>query len=145
MAALIVVQIDMALQDGNLTKSRRARLLALMAERERYLRGQIAERRAALEHHAPASEPLGDNADLAFARTRAGIDSVLVDRYLTEVGAIEQARARLAAGSYETCVDCGDEIGWERLQANPAARRCAECQSRRERAVPGNVDAMRGR
>jgi RNA polymerase-binding transcription factor DksA len=38
----------------------------------------------------------------------------------------------LARGDYGVCEDCGEPIGAARLQAQPAALRCAACQQRFE-------------
>jgi RNA polymerase-binding transcription factor DksA len=126
----------------SLTELELQRLAAALARREDDLRTQIAERRAALERPTPASEPPGDDADLAFARTRAGIDRELIDRYLLEIAEIGEARARLAEGSFGICPDCGSAIGWERLRASPAARRCADCQALYERQAPRALHAL---
>lgn len=39
---------------------------------------------------------------------------------------IVRALAKISDGSYGTCEVCGEEISEERLQANPAARTCAQ-------------------
>lgn len=44
------------------------------------------------------------------------------------------ALARLDAGTYGTCVDCGGQISEARLQVRPEAARCIECQARAEAA-----------
>ncbi|MBI2320486.1 MAG: TraR/DksA family transcriptional regulator [Betaproteobacteria bacterium] len=125
-----------------LTDPLRERLLAALARREDELRAQIAELREALECPTPASEPPGDDADLAFARTRAEIDRDLIDRYLIEIGEIEQARGRIADGTFGICPDCGNEIGRERIKANPVARRCTDCQTLHERRRPRALQAL---
>ena len=56
-----------------------------------------------------------------------------VDQLAEELYAVEGAMARLRNGSYGICEACGNEIGVERLQALPSARRCVECQERYER------------
>ena len=38
--------------------------------------------------------------------------------------ALDAARRRLDDGSYGICTDCGAEIGFDRLHAEPAAARC---------------------
>ena len=53
------------------------------------------------------------------------------DSQRTEVRA---ALARLDAGSYGTCVDCGQPISEARLQVRPEAARCIDCQSKSEAA-----------
>lgn len=50
------------------------------------------------------------------------------------LAAVDDALARLAAGSYGLCVDCGAEIQLERLIALPQAARCITCQQRGERS-----------
>ncbi len=56
---------------------------------------------------------------------------------LTEIGA---ARQRMAEGVYGVCTDCGESIARARLEAQPWAARCIDCQEQHERrhgnAVP---------
>lgn len=76
----------------------------------------------------------------------AGEESVadlLTDMNLTqyrhlaeEVGEIERALADMHAGRYGRCQDCGGFIRYERLQANPTARRCLRCQQKYELEHP---------
>jgi RNA polymerase-binding transcription factor DksA len=77
---------------------------------------------------------IGDGADFAGARIRAGIESELMDRHLRDLAALDAARARVEAGTYGICVECAEPIGFERLRLNPAAPRCAGCQAMREKA-----------
>jgi RNA polymerase-binding protein DksA len=49
------------------------------------------------------------------------------------LAAIDQALARLDAGGYGRCVECGGDIGAGRLDARPAAAHCIECASRKGR------------
>jgi len=117
----------------------RERALALMASREAQLRARVASRRAALDRIRPSSEPPGDLVDLAFARSQSEVEYDLIDRDLRELQGIEQARARIDDGVYGVCADCGLEIDAARLNVNPAALRCADCQGRREKdlSAPG--------
>jgi DnaK suppressor protein len=45
---------------------------------------------------------------------------------------VREALARVDAGSYGRCVDCGSELPDERLEARPDAARCVNCQQRAE-------------
>ena len=45
----------------------------------------------------------------------------------------QAAMARIAGGSYGSCIDCGETIGFERLLAFPTAKRCIVCQRQREK------------
>lgn len=62
-----------------------------------------------------------------------------IDRDLAELREVDAALLRMARGGYGQCLDCDDSIDPERLQINPAASRCRDCQSRFERhhAGPG--------
>ena len=62
-----------------------------------------------------------------------GLNAILFDRHIREIREIEVARTRIREGEYETCADCGEEIGFERLQARPTATRCIHCQRQHER------------
>ena len=58
----------------------------------------------------------------------ADIDNAELTRDLAELRALEAALERIADGSYGACIDCGLEIGFERLKVEPGALRCIECQ-----------------
>jgi RNA polymerase-binding transcription factor DksA len=53
---------------------------------------------------------------------------------------IDGALARVHAGAYGLCADCGTEIGRKRLAALPFALLCAECVTRRERGETAEVE-----
>lgn len=48
------------------------------------------------------------------------------------VAEIHGALWRIAVGSFGVCEECGDEIGVERLKAQPVTRVCIECRKRME-------------
>ena len=43
---------------------------------------------------------------------------------------VEEALAKLSAGTYGVCEDCGQPIDPLRLEAKPAARHCINCASK---------------
>ena len=45
---------------------------------------------------------------------------------------VREALARLDAGTYGQCVECGKQLSDERLEARPEAERCVDCQQRAE-------------
>jgi DnaK suppressor protein len=55
-----------------------------------------------------------------------------------EIVLIDAALARIEAGEYGICRDCGGDIDPRRLSALPFALLCTDCASQRERA-PGAV------
>ena len=57
---------------------------------------------------------------------------VMAQRHAVELEEIDAALARLADGSYGECAECGGDIGTARLEVQPTARLCIECQERLE-------------
>jgi len=87
-------------------------LRAALEKREADLRQMIAEEheRATVELMSDLEGVVGDEVDRAFAKTRAGVETELVDRHLRELGGIEAARERINAGTFGICPDCGAAI-----------------------------------
>jgi RNA polymerase-binding protein DksA len=124
--------------------------MALTQQQKHELRPKIERRRAALisELRADAERVRGDRfEDLAGQAPDPGDESVAtlitdlghanMGRDLSELRALEAALARLRDGSYGICAECGGDIGFERLRANPAAVRCVECQRVHEKTFAG--------
>ena len=82
----------------------------------------------------------GDTADQATGEALADLNLAIIDRHVREIRDIEAASARMADGRYGSCVDCGADIGYERLLAYPTAKRCIACQQQHEKtyAQEGN-------
>jgi DnaK suppressor protein len=115
----------MGLSEKQLDMQRQAierRRFALAEE----LRGDAARSRE--ESYGALAGPVTDTADEAVADLLADLDNAELSRDLAELRALEAARARLAQGSYGVCANCGDDIPFERLSAEPAALRCIACQ-----------------
>lgn len=108
-------------------------LLEALERRERELQQKIAEHRDALDDASHPADPAGDVADKAFDRSRAEVEHDLIEMSLQELAEIAALRERLANGTYGKCIQCGEPIAPARLEVNPTARRCAECQSRHEK------------
>jgi DnaK suppressor protein len=105
--------------------SDRAREL-LAGERQR-----IERALAQLGHQAtgePADEE--DPANMASDLYQDELDEGLADDLREELGALERAEARLAAGTYGLSIESGKPIPDERLEAVPTAERTVEEESR---------------
>ena len=111
----------------------RERLERLDAE----LRSEIASDVATLardvdekgEDTTPSQHPADVASDL-YAREELVAEQVSLTRQLSLVG---DALARMRDGTYGMCVDCGQRIAPERLEALPEAARCIDCQRRADR------------
>lgn len=72
--------------------------------------------------------------DAALAELQTSLDLAAVQRDIQELRDAEAALRRIKDGEFGACGDCGAEIGFPRLQANPTAARCITCQTQAERA-----------
>lgn len=80
---------------------------------------------------------VADTGDNSVAETLAGLNAAIVDRQVHEIRTIEEALARIEDGSYGVCSDCGTDIGFSRLEVQPAASRCIVCQTAYEKTHSG--------
>jgi RNA polymerase-binding transcription factor DksA len=119
-----------------------ATLLDLLAEHERLLTSAIdehvAQRRAS--GTAETSMPPGDIADQADNELNRERDNTAVTRDAHALEEIAAARERIAAGVAGICINCGGEIGFERLLVQPTAARCVPCQEFYERSHRSATD-----
>jgi DnaK suppressor protein len=63
--------------------------------------------------------------------------SSLLESQRREIVLIDAALARMDQQVFGQCVDCGQEIPYERLEALPFAIRCEECATEHERLHSG--------
>ena len=96
----------------------------LLEKEERLVRRLGAIRADRRRENAPLS---ADFADQAIERENDETLDGLDEAGRAELAAIRKALARLEAGSYETCTDCGNKIRPERLAALPETAICASC------------------
>lgn len=90
--------------------------------------GDVGRAEASAEHFARSQD---SDAQMATARD---LELALDEHETQELAAIDAALARIAAGTYGQCIDCGADIAPQRLQAAPEAARCIGCQERAENA-----------
>lgn len=64
------------------------------------------------------------------------IDTALVDRQINEMRELEISLKYLSELEFGDCIDCGNEIGFDRLLAYPSAQRCIQCQNQYEKSFP---------
>lgn len=107
----------------------------LLDERERMLRSGVHEHVSRLldDPQTGVTTPAGDVADQAEVGLLRDLESAAVVREVRELRDIEAARERIAVGEAGICIDCGEEIPFARLHAQPTASRCVSCQSLHER------------
>jgi DnaK suppressor protein len=101
------------------------------------LDGELERSAAVLEHGGGADtgelttldqHPADSGTNLADAdREEAGLEVLRAQQER-----VRAALARVDAGTYGQCVDCGQDLPDERLDARPEAERCVDCQQRAE-------------
>ena len=74
-----------------------------------------------------------DVGDQATAAVLTDFDNEIARRHDETIRDIDLALSRLGSPDFGSCLDCGGEIGFERLMAFPTATRCVTCQSQHER------------
>jgi DnaK suppressor protein len=94
------------------------------------------EQRETLQHRLEARaallrEEIGDGVS---AGLNAEPEAAALELDVAELRAVEAALTRVHTPEFGLCGECGAEIPYARLSANPAATRCIACQAQRERA-----------
>jgi RNA polymerase-binding transcription factor DksA len=79
-----------------------------------------------------------DEVDDATTSAEEHLNHTMHRHYVGELQLIDAARERVEKGLIDCCVDCNSEIGYERLQVQPFAVRCLECQELYERRGKAN-------
>ncbi|HVE73703.1 MAG TPA: TraR/DksA C4-type zinc finger protein [Mycobacteriales bacterium] len=108
---------------------------AELEEQARDLRGEIddAESLSAEMKRAQSTEGSGDEADAGTKTFEREHEMSLANNSRDLLVQVERALARLDAGTYGRCENCGNPIPKARLQAFPRATLCVTCKQREER------------
>ena len=85
-------------------------------------------------------EELADEVDVTSTDTETGMRMRLRNREALYLKKMEEALARIVAGSFGLCVGCGDEIPIKRLEARPTATHCVDCKEGLERSEQLHID-----
>ena len=69
----------------------------------------------------------------AQVATERELEFAIGERETDELAMLDAALARIEAGTYGACTDCGIDIPAPRLLASPEVPRCIQCQEKVER------------
>lgn len=122
MTALNQSQLDQLVQKLEMDKQ------SLLREVRNELENSGDQQRIELLNREP-----GDSGDESMANALADFNVAMLDRQVQGLRDIEVAFSRIKEGEFGICTDCGEDVGFARLQAYPTAKRCIVCQQRRER------------
>lgn len=81
----------------------------------------------------PVQEVETSPADKATVRLLNDLALEAAGQSAAGLRSVRQALAKFDAGTYGECEECGNPIGFSRLQARPEARLCITCQTRAEK------------
>lgn len=121
---------------ASLTQGELAELRQLLLQRHTALRGEIRNELLAADDtgYADLAGRVHDSGEESVADLLADLDIARIDRQVTEIRGIEAALRRIDMGVYGMCRDCDSNIGFERLESQPIAERCVECQEHYEKS-----------
>jgi DnaK suppressor protein len=116
-----------------LTAAERSTLAKQLEERRRVLRSELAAKLEAQDN------PRSSACAIAWRRRTTGPSPTSRPRSTSRKSRATPASCakssgapRIKDGTYGECVDCGNNIPYARLHANPSASRCIACQEELE-------------
>jgi DnaK suppressor protein len=116
-----------------LTKTQQRTLEETLREERAQLLDQVADLQAEAGVDRWRGDGSGDDpADLGTASSERETAATLSDHAKRLLGEIDEALRRIEAGTYGACTRCGQQIGFDRLDAVPAAALCLDCKRRDE-------------
>jgi RNA polymerase-binding transcription factor DksA len=123
-------QPDRSVDEHYWTADRQTAAKRRLLERGGQLRGDIARERGKYEadRDAVRNDTVRDPGDASVADLTMDTDLAEIQRDIEELDDINAALARVAAGTYGTCIECGRPIEPSRLELVPQAARDLECQ-----------------
>jgi DnaK suppressor protein len=105
-------------------------LRQILLDRRSQIEGDVRTR--IRDGRTERTEEVQDEGATSDAALQNGIDFAMIQLKAETLARIDAALARLDAGMYGDCFDCGDEISDKRLRALPFAVRCTGCEEKRE-------------
>ena len=112
------------------TPTRIRDLRQILLDRRSQIEGDVRTR--IRDGRTERTEEVQDEGATSDAALQNGIDFAMIQLKAETLARIDAALARLDAGMYGDCFDCGDEISDKRLRALPFAVRCTSCEEKRE-------------
>jgi len=118
-----------------LTIEQRESLQRQLSDRAAALRDEIAAalKRSGSPEAIGLANHLDEIDDEAVADLETSIEVAALERDVRELREVDAALGRLHAPDYGVCTDCGADIPYSRLSAEPSATRCVACKARAER------------
>jgi DnaK suppressor protein len=116
-----------------LGKRKLAELRAELEHDRDQLRKQIARLEKEFEEESSTRPSSDDEVDTGSATSERERTMSLSRHARGQLTLIDEALRRLDAGTYGTCIVCGQPIDPDRLEARPQSVQCLSCQKASER------------
>lgn len=107
---------------------------ALRVQRAELMR-EVGELRIGIAARNGEKRDIGDSLDGASDTAQTNTDTSLMNGKYATVRSIDEALARIDAGTYGVCVACDEPIPAKRLKVRQFATRCVPCQDKAERRM----------
>jgi DnaK suppressor protein len=117
---------------NSLDEGQTALLKSIVQQRLDALNGAM-QPQAAGEHDLPVNEIETSPADKATVRLLNDLVLGAAGHAAAQMQLLRRTLDKFDDGTYGLCEECGNEIGFSRLQARPEARLCITCQTRAEK------------
>jgi DnaK suppressor protein len=117
---------------NGLDQGQLALLKSLLEQRLDALAG-VSQPQAVGSRDLPVSEVETSPADKATVRLLNDLALEAAGHNAAQMQVLRRALGKFDDGSYGECEECGNPIGFSRLQARPEARLCISCQTRAEK------------
>ena len=109
----------------------KARLQQRYLELREEVRGELE--RSGDQRYVDIAGSVADPGDDSVADMLLDLNAAIVDRQVREMREVEATLKRLAELDFGDCIECGGEIGFDRLIAYSTAQRCIRCQEVHEK------------
>jgi DnaK suppressor protein len=118
---------------NGLNQGQLALLKSILEQRQLALAGADLPQGEAGARDLPVPEVETSPADKATVRLLNDLALEAAGHNAAQMRTLKRALAKFDDGSYGQCEECGNDIGFSRLQARPEARLCITCQTRAEK------------
>ena len=118
---------------NGLDQGQLALLKSILEQRLDALTGVAGPQAVARARDLPVPEVETSPADKATVRLLNDLALEAAGHNAAQMQVLRHALAKFDEASYGLCEECGNDIGFSRLQARPEARLCIACQTRAEK------------
>lgn len=127
-----------------MNKKDREHFKSVLMQMRRELSGQIDQAKET-DMNATVRDAAGDHSGYSFHMADQGTDSMerektcfYAQRDNHALQDVIDALDRIESGTFGACVECGEKINSERLEAVPYATLCVQCKSNLEKVTRNN-------